>query len=80
MNIKNSLEVYVKIVPAFDLFITIAAISHYFVISSSESAWGVVRTSVLSTAGSAGILVVSIVRELLGGPVVLGCQLVQPGQ
>jgi hypothetical protein len=67
VNIKNSIEVYVKIVPACDLFITIAAISRYFVISSSES------------AGSAGILFASIVRELLGGPVVLGCQLVQLG-
>jgi hypothetical protein len=80
VNIKNSLDVDVKIVPACNLFITISAISCRFIISSSESAWGVVRSSVLSTAGSAGILVASIVCELLGGPVVLGCQLVQPGQ
>ena len=69
MNIKNYLEVNVKIVPACDLFITIVAIFRYFLLRISL---GVVRSSVLSTAGSAGILVASIVCELLRGPVVLG--------
>jgi hypothetical protein len=70
VNLKNYLGVYVKIVPACDLFITIVAIFRYFLL----------RSSVLSTTGSAGILVASIVRELLGGPVVLRCQLVQLGR
>ena len=69
MNIKNYLEVHVKIVPAGNLIYYYIIIISYLLRRFSP---GVVKSSVLTTAGLAGILVASIVRELLGGLVVLG--------
>ena len=67
MDIKNYLEVHVEIVPAGNLI-------YYDMISYllCRFSLGGGQCSVLSTAGSAGILVASIVRELLGGLIVLG--------